>query len=60
MRLQLAREQDQPAFCIVHDSVLRAIASEAPSDLLALSQIKGIGPAKLDKYGEHFLAAVKG
>ena len=60
VRLQLARAQDQPAFCIVHESVLRAIASEAPADLLALSQIKGIGPAKLDKYGEHFLAAVKG
>ena len=60
VRLQLAREQEQPAFCIVHDSVLRAIASQAPANMLALSQIKGIGPAKLDKYGEQFLAAVKG
>jgi ATP-dependent DNA helicase RecQ len=60
LRLKLAREQDQPAFCIAHDSVLQAIALDAPADLLALAEIKGIGPAKLEKYGPAFLAAVRG
>jgi superfamily II DNA helicase RecQ len=39
--------------------VLQAIAHAAPADLLALAAIKGIGPAKLDKYGAAFLEAVR-
>jgi ATP-dependent DNA helicase RecQ len=60
LRLKLAQAQEVPAFCIAHDSVLQAIAHAAPADLMALSEIKGIGPAKLDKYGEALLEAVKG
>ena len=59
LRLKLAQAQDVPAFCVAHDSVLHAIAHAAPTDLLALSEIKGIGPAKLEKYGAAFLAAVR-
>jgi ATP-dependent DNA helicase RecQ len=60
LRLTLAQAQDVPAFCVAHDSVLQAIAHAAPADMVALSEIKGIGPAKLDKYGAAFLEAVKG
>lgn len=60
VRLELAKAQDQPAFCVAHDSVLRAIAQASPADLVSLSQIKGIGPTKLEKYGPAFLSAVKG
>ena len=60
LRLRLAQAQDVPAFCVAHDSVLLAVATSAPGDLLALAQIKGIGPAKLERYGEAFLEAVKG
>lgn len=60
VRLKLAQAQDVPAFCVAHDSVLQAIAHAAPADLLALAGIKGIGPAKLDKYGAAFLEAVRG
>jgi ATP-dependent DNA helicase RecQ len=60
LRLKLAGEQDIPAFCVAHDSVLRAVASAAPETLSRLAEIKGIGPAKLDKYGAAFLEAVKG
>jgi len=59
LRLKLAQAQDVPAFCVAHDSVLQAIAHAAPADMTALSEIKGIGPAKLDKYGAAFLEAVK-
>ena len=59
VRLKLAQAQDVPAFCVAHDSVLQAIAHAAPADLLALAAIKGIGPAKLDKYGAAFLAAIR-
>jgi ATP-dependent DNA helicase RecQ len=60
LRLKLAQAQDIPAFCVAHDSVLLAVAGAAPQTLSALAEIKGIGPAKLDKYGEAFLVAVKG
>jgi len=60
VRLKLAQAQDVPAFCVAHDSVLQAIADAAPADLPALAGIKGIGRAKLDKYGAAFLEAVRG
>ncbi len=60
LRHELAKAQDQPAFCIAHDSVLEALAHAAPANLQALSEIKGIGPAKLGKYGAAFLAALRG
>lgn len=58
LRLELANAQEQPAFCIAHDSVLHAMAQAAPTNLLDLSKIKGIGPAKLEKYGPAFLKAL--
>jgi ATP-dependent DNA helicase RecQ len=60
VRLKLAQAQDVPAFCVAHDSVLLAVAGAAPQTLAALAEIKGIGPARLDKYGTAFLEAVKG
>lgn len=59
VRLQIANAQDQPAFCIAHDSVLREIARAAPQTPHTLAQIKGIGNAKLEKFGAAFLEAVK-
>jgi len=59
MRLQFAQAQDQPAFCIAHDSVLREVARAAPQTLDALARIKGIGDAKLAKFGAAFLEAIR-
>ena len=59
LRLKLAQAQDVPAFCVAHDSVLLAVASAAPKTLSDLAEIKGIGPAKLDKYGKAFLEVLK-
>jgi superfamily II DNA helicase RecQ len=47
-----------PAYVIFHDSVLKAIAVEAPSSLSALSEISGIGSVKLDRYGAAILNAL--
>jgi ATP-dependent DNA helicase RecQ len=59
VRLQIARQQDCPAFCVAHDSVLREVARAAPQSLNALAKIKGIGVVKLEKFGAAFLTAVK-
>jgi len=59
-RLQMALQQEVPAFCIAHDSVLRDIAHSAPQTMAALAGIRGIGECKLEKFGAAFLNAVKG
>jgi ATP-dependent DNA helicase RecQ len=50
-RLEEARQHSVPPYVVLHDSVLRAIAAHCPCSLEALAQIKGVGPAKLDRYG---------
>jgi ATP-dependent DNA helicase RecQ len=59
VRAELAAEKKWPAFCIAHDSVLREVARVAPKSLDALSEIRGIGTDKLEKFGAAFLQAVK-
>jgi ATP-dependent DNA helicase RecQ len=59
-RLEQARSQEVPAFVIFHDAPLRRIAALRPADLDELASIKGIGPGKLEKYGQEILDIVKG
>jgi ATP-dependent DNA helicase RecQ len=59
-RLKLATEQKCPAFCIMHDRVLRELAREAPESVDDMLGIKGIGPVKAAKFGKLFLEAIKG
>jgi len=55
-RLERAREDGVPPYVVFHDTVLRAIADAQPRSLGDLSQIAGIGPAKLERYGAAVLA----
>ena len=55
-----ARRLALPAYMIVSNAVIDAIARAAPRDLVALGVLPGIGPAKLDKYGAAILAVVAG
>jgi DNA helicase-2/ATP-dependent DNA helicase PcrA len=48
------------AFIVCSDRTLRAIATAAPDSLVALLAVEGIGPTKLDLYGEEILAVVAG
>jgi ATP-dependent DNA helicase RecQ len=59
-RLEQAQAQEVPAFVIFHDATLRRIAALRPADLDELAAIKGIGPSKLEKYGQEVLRIVKG
>ena len=45
-----------PAYVVLHDRTLAALAAARPSTLDALSEIPGIGPAKLEAYGRDLLA----
>ena len=57
-RLETAKAEDRPAYVVFHNSTLAAIAGEAPTTLAELAQIPGVGPAKLERYGDGVLAAV--
>jgi DNA helicase-2/ATP-dependent DNA helicase PcrA len=54
-RSSTAREEGIAAFIVAHDSVLTAIAEARPSTLAGLRRVKGMGPAKLEKYGDGIL-----
>jgi ATP-dependent DNA helicase RecQ len=54
-RAEAAREQGVPAYVIFHDSTLRQIAAESPATLAGLSNVTGVGEAKLEKYGQQLL-----
>ncbi len=51
-----AGEQKVPAYCVLTDATLTAIAEERPADTAGLARIPGVGRVKLDRYGEDLLA----
>lgn len=55
-RLERSKSESKPAFTIMHDSTLQAIAESKARSLADLGQIKGIGPAKLESFGDEILA----
>jgi ATP-dependent DNA helicase RecQ len=57
-RLEVARNQKQPAFVIFHDSVLIEMAIRHPETSEDLLKIPGVGPIKAARYGGIFLAAI--
>lgn len=58
-RTELAREQGVPPYVIFHDSTLLEILNRRPSNIDEMSQISGVGQAKLDCYGDAFLQVLE-
>jgi DNA helicase II / ATP-dependent DNA helicase PcrA len=57
-RAARAREDAVPAFVVFHDTTLAAIADLRPASLAALRRVSGVGPTKIDRYGEELLAVI--
>jgi superfamily II DNA helicase RecQ len=55
-RAGMAKKLGMPPFMVLHDRTLRLIAAHAPATPNELQEIAGMGPAKVDKYGEQILA----
>ncbi|HEV2064743.1 MAG TPA: HRDC domain-containing protein, partial [Thermoanaerobaculia bacterium] len=55
-RRQEAARRAVPAYVVLHDRTLAALAAARPSTLDALADIPGIGPAKLTAYGNELLS----
>ena len=60
LRKRLADAQGMPPYVIFHDATLREIAQRRPITLGQFAGIRGVGEAKLARYGEEFVAVVRG
>ncbi len=58
--MALAKEQGVPPYVIFHDSTLAEMAQAKPRHLDEFARISGVGAAKLERYGEDFLAVIAG
>lgn len=54
-RSETAREEGVPPFVVLTNRELVAIISARPDSLTALGHVRGIGPAKLKRYGSAIL-----
>ena len=55
----LAKEQNVPPYVIFHDATLMEMMEYRPITSKALLGISGVGPNKLDRYGEAFLDVIR-
>jgi ATP-dependent DNA helicase RecQ len=54
-----AKEQNAPAFVVLHDTTLEEICRRKPSSIAELRNITGIGERKAEVYGKGILAALQ-
>jgi DNA helicase-2/ATP-dependent DNA helicase PcrA len=57
-RLERAKADEVPAYLVFHNSTLEEIAELGPRTLAELASVPGVGPTKLERYGEDVLAAL--
>jgi superfamily II DNA helicase RecQ len=58
-RLGVARRESVPPFLVASDRTLREVAALRPRTLAELRRAHGIGPAKVEKYGDGLLEVVR-
>ena len=59
LRKTIADENHWPAYVVMSDKSLHALATERPTTLQQFGNIFGIGDHKRDKYGERFLEVIR-
>jgi DNA helicase-2/ATP-dependent DNA helicase PcrA len=57
-RVNRARDDGVPAYVVAHDATLREVARRRPTTIAGLSHCHGMGPMKLERYGDDILAIV--
>jgi ATP-dependent DNA helicase RecQ len=58
-RLGRSQEDAVPAYVVLHDATLRELATLRPRTRGELAGIKGLGPVKLERYGDDLLAVLE-
>jgi len=59
LRKRLADAEGVPAYIVFSDAVLRQMAAAVPKSHDGLLALSGVGPVKLERYGEAFLAMLR-
>jgi superfamily II DNA helicase RecQ len=57
-RLKTARAEEKPAYVIFHNATLAEIVRREPRSRDELAAVPGVGPAKLERYGDEVLAVL--
>jgi ATP-dependent DNA helicase RecQ len=60
LRREIARREHLPAYCVFADKTLQEMAVRRPRSRDDLLEVRGVGPAKVEKYGEQFLTLISG
>ena len=53
------QKEKLPPYMIFSDATLTQMATDKPTDLELMKNIRGVGEFKLQKYGEEFLTVIK-
>jgi DNA helicase II / ATP-dependent DNA helicase PcrA len=57
-RAATARASGVPAYVVFHDTTLAAVAEARPRDRQALLALPGLGPVKVERYGDDLISLV--
>jgi ATP-dependent DNA helicase RecQ len=60
LRRRIAAEQSVPAYVVFADAALADMARRAPATPEEFLEVSGVGAAKLERYGDAFLAEIAG
>ena len=58
-RTAAAKAAGLPAYMVLHDATLAALAADPPEDLEGLAAVRGMGPRKVETWGEDLLGALR-
>jgi len=58
-RLERSRADGVPAYVVFHNAALVEIAARKPRSLGDLASVPGVGPAKLERYGDELLSVLQ-
>lgn len=58
VRMEISKELGVPPYVVFPDTTLVALATERPSDEDEMLDISGVGPSKLERFGEAFLDVI--
>ncbi len=59
LRKRLADERDVPAYIVFNDATLWEMVDRRPATPAEMLAVPGVGPTKLERYGEPFLEALR-
>ena len=60
LRMDFAKQLGKPAFVVFSDATLIDMVSRMPTTREEMLEVSGVGPSKLERFGEAFLAKIDG